>query len=97
KKRIKAKITARVILSRDQADQKSAEYLHDDERELRQTREVSKKIFPCKLEIQIYGNKVAFANYNKGDALIGIIVDNENIAESMRGLFELAWNGAERN
>lgn len=97
KKRVKAKIAARVILASDKVDQKSAEYVHDDKSELRETREVSKKIFSCKLEIQIYGDKVSFANYNKGDVLVGIIIDNKNIAESMRGLFELAWRSAKRD
>lgn len=91
KRRVKGKIRARVILSAEKTDKKAEEYLADDKRELRQTRVVDKKLFPSRLEIQIYGNKVSFANYNKGDAIVGIIIDNALIAESMRGLFELGW------
>lgn len=91
KRRVKAKIQARVILSAEKTDKKAEEYLADDKKELRETRIVNKKMFPCRLEIQVYGSKVSFANYNKDDALVGVIIDNALIAESMRGLFELGW------
>lgn len=91
-RRVNAKIPAKVIVSAGE-DKNSADYLAHDTTELRETRVVKKSLFPCKLEIQIYGNKVSFANYNKGDVLVGVIIDNKNIAESMRGLFELAWQG----
>ncbi|MEI6498582.1 MAG: helix-turn-helix domain-containing protein [bacterium] len=96
-KRKKAHIYARVIVSREINDGGINEYTEKDKNELRETRIVNKKIFPSKLEIQIYGNKVSFANYNRNDALVGVIIDNKNIAESMRGLFELAWLGADKN
>jgi len=90
-RRVKAKIKARVIMAADKNDPKAREYTTDDKKELRQTRVVNKKLYPSRLEIQIYGHKVSFANYNKDAALVGVIVDNDLIAESMRGLFELAW------
>jgi sugar-specific transcriptional regulator TrmB len=96
KRRVKGKIPARVIVAADKTDKKAEEYLADDKAELRQTRVVDKKLFPCRLEIQIYADKISFANYNKDDALIGIIIDNALIAESMRGLFELAWDRSAR-
>lgn len=92
--RVKRNISAKVIVSSLEVDNKGKEYLLRDSKELRETRVVDKKIFPSKLEIQIYGSKVSFANYNKGDALVGVIIDNVNVSESMRGLFELAWRGA---
>lgn len=92
-RRVKAGIPARVIVATE-ADTNTTDYLAHDATELRETRVVNKKLFPSKLEIQIYGNKVAFANYNKNDAIVGVIIDNKNIAESMRGLFRLAWEGA---
>ena len=94
-RRVKAGIPARVIVSAGE-DKNSADYLAHDATELRETRVVAKNLFPCKLEIQIYGNKVSFANYNKNDALIAVIIDNKNIADTMRGLFELAWKSAEK-
>ncbi|MFA6963289.1 MAG: helix-turn-helix domain-containing protein [Patescibacteria group bacterium] len=95
KQRVKAEITARVIVSAAE-DKNTAEYISHDAEELRETRIVKKSLFPCKLEIQVYGNKVSFANYNKGDVPLAVIIDNKSIAESMRGLFELAWKGAEK-
>jgi len=98
KERVKAGIPAQVIMSSDKLDNiKTAEYLDQDKKELRETRVVDKNLFPCKIEIQIYGNKVAFASYNKNDVLLGTIIDNKNIAESMRGLFKLAWGNAEKS
>jgi len=94
-RRVKAGIPAHVIVATDE-DANSTDYLSHDVEELRETRVISKKLFPAKLEIQIYGNKVTFANYNKDDAMVGVIIDNINIAESMRGLFKLAWEGAVR-
>ncbi|MFA7253742.1 MAG: helix-turn-helix domain-containing protein [Patescibacteria group bacterium] len=92
-RRVKANIPARVIVSSGE-DKNTADYLAHDKTELRETRVVKKSLFTCKLEIQIYGNKVSFCNYNKDDVLVAVIIDNKNIAESMRGLFELAWRGA---
>jgi len=94
-RRVKAQIPARVIVSAAD-DKNSADYLAHDKEELRETKVVKKNLFPCKLEIQIYGNKVSFANYNKNDALVAVIVDNKNIAETMRGLFALGWEGIEK-
>lgn len=98
KERVRAGIPAQVIMACENKDNiKTAEYLEQDKKELRETRVVDKNIFPCKIEIQIYGNKTAFASYNKNDVLLGTIIDNKNIAESMRGLFKLAWEKAEKN
>ena len=98
KERIRAGIPAQVIMACDNKDNiKSTEYLDQDRKELRETRVVDKKVFPCKIEIQIYGNKTAFASYNKNDVLLGTIIDNKNIAESMRGLFKLAWQNAKKS
>lgn len=95
-RRKKAKIFARVIISKESKDGNINEYIEQDKAELRETRVVDKSVFPSKLEVQIYGDKVSFANYNHNDALVGVIIDNKNIAESMRGLFELAWIAAEK-
>jgi len=93
-KRVKAGIPAKVIVSKDKKDIKSDEYLEKNKLELRETKAVDHSLFPSELEIQVYGDKVSFANYNKGDVLVGVIIDNKKIAKSMRGLFELAWKSA---
>lgn len=94
KRRIANNIKARVIVSSDQKNIITSEYLERDRKELRETKVIDNSEFPAKLEIQIYGNKVAFANHNKNNALVGVIIDNKFIAETMKGLFELAWASA---
>jgi sugar-specific transcriptional regulator TrmB len=43
-------------------------------------------------ELVIYDNKVAIVDYK--NKIKAIVIDNKNIAESMRSFFELAWLGA---
>lgn len=57
-------------------------------------RRVPKDLFPLHGEITIYGDRVAMLSY-KGK-LIGVIIENQGLAETMRSMFELAWNGAEK-
>jgi sugar-specific transcriptional regulator TrmB len=95
KRRVQAGITARVIVSTESQDMANREYVAKDAAELRETRIVDKQYFPCELEIQIYGSKVSYTNYNKADVLVGVIVDNDFIASSMRGMFALSWAYAE--
>jgi len=49
-------------------------------------------LYNSPVEVNIYGNKVAFLSYAK--ELVGIIIDSPQIAESMRQLFILAGHGA---
>ncbi|MCX6810313.1 MAG: hypothetical protein NTY30_01070 [Candidatus Berkelbacteria bacterium] len=90
--RKKAKIPARVIVSVDKIDPETAAYIKRSNEGLRQIKIVKKKQFPAVIEVQIYGNKVSFANYNKKNELVGVIIENKYIAETMRGLFELGWS-----
>jgi len=87
--RKKEGIHAKVIASQDSRVEEYAE------KELRETRVVSKKRFPVSIEMDIYGNKVAFINFKKGAAYVGIIINNSLVATSMKALFTLAWEGME--
>ncbi|MBM3283867.1 hypothetical protein FJY90_06520 [Candidatus Gottesmanbacteria bacterium] len=91
KKRSKAKIPAKVILA---SGKYVAQYTKRDKKELRTTVVVPSKDFPFRHEIDIYADKVAFINYRKGEALIGIIIKHPSIAQTMRAWFDLAWKGA---
>jgi len=95
KRRVQTGIPARVIVSSTSEDMANREYVAKDSAELRETRVVDKQYFPCDLEIQIYGTKVSYINYNKADVLGGVIIDNPFVTESMRGLFNLGWAYAE--
>ncbi len=57
-------------------------------------RRVPSDIFPFHGEITIYGDRVAMLSY-KGK-LIGVIIENHGLAETMRSIFNLAWIGAEK-
>ncbi len=91
--RAKEGIWAKVITT---TDKKLEQYIDRNEEEKRETRVVPKKKFPVAIEMNIYGNKVAFMNFKKGESHIGIIINNKLIADTMRALFSLAWEDAER-
>lgn len=63
-------------------------------RPLTENRLISEKISPIDADIVIYGDTVAvMALKNK---LMGVIIENEDIAQSMRSVFNLAWEAAEK-
>lgn len=92
KKRVKLGIAAKVIVA---SGSWSKEYQRKDEKELRESILVPKEKFPFQHEVDVYGNKVAFIDYNKGGALIGIIINHPLIAQTMKAWFDLAWEGSE--
>ncbi|MEN9328782.1 MAG: hypothetical protein RI947_1590 [Candidatus Parcubacteria bacterium] len=91
KARARAHISAKVIVS---SGEWSKEYERKNTEELRETVMVSQSLFPFQHEVDIYGDKVAFINYKKGDPLIGFIITNKQIAKTMKAWFDLAWKGA---
>jgi sugar-specific transcriptional regulator TrmB len=92
KKRVKAGIHAQVVV----ASGKWSEYYQSkDTTEIRSTILVPNDRFPLQHEINIYGDKVAFMNYKKGEALIGIVIHHPLIAQTAKAWFDLAWTGAE--
>lgn len=91
--RTKKGIFAKVIVA---DDAKTESYMKKDEIAKRETRRVPKETFPIGIEVDIYGNKVAFINFHRDRDLVGIIIQNELIANTMRCLFNLAWDGARK-
>ncbi|MBU4331897.1 hypothetical protein KKD20_02110 [Patescibacteria group bacterium] len=53
---------------------------------------VPKEYYDAPVEINIYGDKIAFLSFGKD--LTGVIVENKNIAEAMRKVFVMARRGA---
>lgn len=92
KQRVKHGVFARVIAS---TGTWSKEYVKKDAAEARETLLVPDTQFPFAHEVDIYGDKVAFINYKKGDALIGVVINHPQIARTMRAWFDLAWKGAQ--
>ena len=63
-----------------------------DEKWLMERTWVSTDIYSEPVEIDIYGDKVAFMSF--GNEAIGVIIESPQIAESMRKLFDLMLKGA---
>lgn len=85
--RIAENIFAYVIVpeSKENANFKKA-----DKKSLRETRIIKETAFPIKIEINIYGEKTAFFSY-KAEEMFGVILDSQDIAKSMKAIFDLCW------
>lgn len=53
-----------------------------------------KEKFPFSGSVNIYGNKISLTSYKK--TITGVIVENKEIADTLRTLFNLAWKASER-
>lgn len=69
-------------------------YKKRDKEELRETKLVPKDEFPLAIEKNIVGNKVVFFSVREG-VLIATIIENKEIADTERAIFELAWSKAD--
>ncbi len=92
RKRAKFGIVAKVIIS---SGSFSKEYTQRDKVELRETKMVESTQFPFQHEVDIYGDKVAFIHFKRGEALIGVVIHHPLIAQTMKAWFNLAWKGAD--
>lgn len=92
RKRAKLGIPAQVIVSSNAINE---EYVSKNKKEARTTIMVSEEEFPFTHELNIYGDKVAFMNFKKGESLIGVVIDHPQVARTMKAMFNLAWKGAE--
>lgn len=86
-KRVKAHVPVRIIASDDAAGR---ELERKGKEELREIRFFNSKKYPFKIEIDIYGNSIAFVNFD--DELSSVIVENKVLAQSFKGLFNLVWD-----
>lgn len=88
-KRVKLGIKARRIAGKGSGwDTKHKRY---DTAELSETVIVSKDVFWPEIEVNIYGNKIAFLNYAEN---MSVIIESKAIAEAMRQAYQLSWIGA---
>lgn len=94
KERVKNNISAQVIVG---VGKETKTYTEKNEKELRETRLVKQLDFPIGIEMDIYGDKIAFMSFKKNTDLMGIIIHNPLIAQTMRALFTLAWQQAEKH
>lgn len=88
RRRKAANIPAQVIVSQES---KYSQYTDEDKDNLRETKIVKSSLFPINIEINIYGNKVAFINFHEKEKLAGFVVEGKLIAEAMRSIFQICW------
>jgi len=90
RRRVKEKIKTKVITERSK---ESSEVYKRNKRELREM-----KFFPEKIDfptaINIYGNKIAILSL--GENITGIIIEDKQIADTQRGVFNLLWGIARK-
>ena len=91
KKRIKSKIYARILQENVPTIQ---ELKKRDKLELREIRFLPKS-FKINTHAQIYSNKVAIITLNQ-EELVGVVIENKDIVETQRSLFELLWKIAKK-
>lgn len=83
-----------VKFNRNKRDIKIRAFYTSNKREIADDRnslriKVDPKTYPISSDIAVYGDSVRFVSYDSEP--IGIIVENKNIAETMRTIFKLAW------
>jgi len=86
KKRIKKQIFLKGISPDDDF---GIQVKKDDSNSFRETRLLPKKDFTFTNEINIYDNKVAITSFKNG--LIGIIIESQEISDTQRDIFKMAW------
>lgn len=87
--RAKENIHARVILA---SGDMSQEYISRNKQSNREVKLIPVKDYPLSLEVDIYGNKVAFIDYKDVDKPVGLIIEHKDIAKTLQAWFELAWS-----
>ena len=88
--RIKRRIPVRVLTERSP----EAVAIHKaDKREFREMRFITEGLFPS--TVYIYGNKVAILSLEK--EIIGLLIEDMNIAATQRFIFELLWKHAKKD
>lgn len=88
-KRVKLGIKAKRIAGSGSRWQ--TEHKRFDPNELSETVIVPKEKFWPEIEVNIYGNRVAFLNYAEN---MSVIIESKAIAEAMRQAYQLSWIGA---
>lgn len=86
-KRIAKGIKSRVIYTRQGGPLAGA----NDPRKLRETKYLPPEKLPIKADITVYDNKVALATYKTKP--ISVVIESQEIADTLRALFGLIWNG----
>jgi sugar-specific transcriptional regulator TrmB len=86
------KIWTNIILTQETSY--ATDYLLKEPEKYREIRYIKDSVLPEGIEMNIYGDKVAFINFNKNSDLFAIVIQNPLIINTQKALFELAWETA---
>lgn len=87
KLRVKKGIYAHVFVTGGQDSERTKLYKELDTKENRTTHIVEAYDKPFECEINIYGDKVAFINYNPKGKLVGIIIHHKIIVSTLKAFY----------
>ena len=93
RKRVDQKIYLRGIAPLDEYGKKVA---HQNEKMYREIRLVRAGPYSFANEINVYDDKVAIVSFSK-NTVMGMIIENEEIANTQRAIFMMAWEFASSN
>lgn len=86
KERVASKLQGKAIYTREEGDLEGVENA--------EIVRVSSKDFPVSCDIAFYEDKVRIASFK--DRLMGVVIEDKEIAQSFRSIFELAWKWVNR-
>jgi sugar-specific transcriptional regulator TrmB len=90
--RVKRKIPEKMLIS---GPSKAGIFkVKTDPYELREVKTLDKKLSPIPLSCDIYGDNVSFTLHRNDSEPIGLIIRSEEIATTMRSLFNFIWEKA---
>jgi sugar-specific transcriptional regulator TrmB len=89
-RRIEKGINSRFMyISKKEADQR---FKSVDKQKLRESKHIPYNIFPFNADISIFDNKIALEAYSNKNQIIGVLIEDKEIADSFRAMFNFIWN-----
>lgn len=85
KRRVKAKVKA-LCIAADAPEIR--DFKSNDKADLREIKIVPKDLFPFKIELDVYGDRVAMIS---GRDKMGVIIESKSIASTLKMIFKLCW------
>lgn len=91
-KRIKERIRLRWLAPKN--DKVASRLLKTAREELREIKFFDESLYPYHIDTILYGNRLMFTTTHKNPA--GIIIENKDIAQSFRSVFNMLWDSLRR-
>ncbi len=67
-----------------------------DKKSNRETRFITQDIVPAEIEMNIYGNKIAFFSHKSGEQF-GIVLESQAISKAAKAMWDICWTVAEKH